>query len=328
MDNNAEKSRVDFSTKAIVVSMRNEDDMEGIVQEEDVPSIHKLQLSTSDGGRVKRTIICNSMVAYEMQTRPSRSHGQVYQICARTIEGKTVFPINDFSASIQVIATHMSQNIEIYGGNEVERFSKRGFWSPRIKMLFTRALHEYARASERPDADPSMLVDEIFVTAQISVRPFSMSLTLCAFPFSSMGTCQVRVCKGTRPESFLHDFQLAADTRGLTRLITPPISDVILLDPENKRLSQGLLSNFFATWYAPRPGPTQQGHSYSNYMLISAPLETIQRNEMLDYIWEICKQAGIQVSFAGPRLKDALNGVWSGAFIVSQAHLWNWAYAR
>ncbi|KAJ2668076.1 hypothetical protein IWW42_005480 [Coemansia sp. RSA 1085] len=318
MDSSIEQNRVDFSTKAIVVSMRNEDDIEGIVQAEDIPSINQLRLSTSDGGRVKRTIICNSMVAYEMQTRPSQGHGQVYQICARTIEGKTIFPINDFTASIQVIATHMSQNIEIYGGNEVERFSKRGFWSPRIKMLFTRALHEYTKASEQPDADPSMLVDEIFVTAQISVRPFSMSLTLCAFPFSSMGTCQVRVCKGTRPESFLRDFQLAADTRGLTRLVTPPTSDVILLDPENKRLSQGLLSNFFATRYAPRPGSSQQ---LSDYMLISAPLETVQRNEMLDYIWDICKQAGIQVSFAGPSLKDALNGMWSGAFIVSRAHL-------
>ncbi|KAJ2313463.1 hypothetical protein IWW52_002593, partial [Coemansia sp. RSA 2704] len=319
----ASQQKVDFSTKAIVVSARDEHDMEGTVFEEDIPSLHKLQLTMDNGGRVKRTIICNNMVAYEMQQQPSKSDGrQVFQICARTIEGKAVFPLAEFTACVQVIATHMAQNVEVHGGDEVEKFSRLGFWSPRIKLLYARALAEYSTACARADADPSMLLDEVFVTAQISVRPFSLALTLCAFPFSSMGTCQVRVCKGTRPESFLRDFQLSDDPRGLTRLITPPVSDVILLDPTTRRLSQGLLSNFFATRYAPTPRADESAPRarYTNYLLVCAPLETIERGEMADRVWAICKRDGIQVSFAGPSLSEAVAGRWSGAFIVNRTY--------
>ncbi|KAJ2815262.1 hypothetical protein IWW50_006878, partial [Coemansia erecta] len=243
---------------------------------------------------------------------------QVFQICARTVEGKAVFPLAEFTACVQIIATHMAQNVAVHGGDEEARFSRLGFWSPRIKLLYARALAAYTQACNREGADPSMLVDEVFVTAQVSVRPFSLALTLCAYPFSSMGTCQVRVCKGTRPESFLHDFQLSTDPRGLTRLITPPIADVIMVDPATKRLSEGLVSNFFATRFAERAGGDRA--RFADYMLVCAPLETIHRGALVDRVWAVCKRDGIQVSFAGPSLSDAVAGRWSGAFIVNAAY--------
>ncbi|KAJ1793379.1 hypothetical protein GGH19_000034 [Coemansia sp. RSA 1807] len=310
---------VDFSTKSIVVRARNEDDMEGVLSEEDIPSIHQLHLSMDNGGRVKRTIICNTMVAYEMQQQASKSDGrQVFQICARTVEGKAVFPLSEFTACVQIVATHMAQNVAVHGGDEEARFSRLGFWSPRIKLLYARALTAYTQACNREGADPSMMVDEVFVTAQVSVRPFSLSLSLCAYPFSSMGTCQVRVCKGTRPESFLHDFQLSKDPRGLTRLITPPIADVILVDPATKRLSEGLVSNFFATRFNGRRDSDRT--RYTDYTLVCAPLETIHCGALAERVWAICQRDGIQVTFGGPSLSDAVAGRWSGAFIVNTAY--------
>ncbi|KAJ2716235.1 hypothetical protein H4R19_000762 [Coemansia spiralis] len=317
---------VHFSSKAVVATMSDESDMEGSVRMDDIPSVHQLQLTMDNGGAVKRTIICDEMVAYEMQTRPSVSDGrQVYQVCGRTIEEKGIFPFAQFTSCVHVAATHMAQNVEIYGGGELERFSGIGFWSPRIKLLYERALAAYLKVCDHPQTDPSMRMDEIFVTAQLSVRPFSLSLTMCAFPFSSMGTCQVRVCRGTRPESFLEDFQLSEDPLGLTRLITPPISDVVMLDPTTKRLSEGLLSNFFATRYI-KPANDRAlsaadaaAHRtrHTSYMLICAPLETIHHGPMIDHIWRICKHDNIQVSFAGPNLNEAIAGRWSGAFVVN-----------
>ncbi|KAJ1732275.1 hypothetical protein LPJ61_002122 [Coemansia biformis] len=316
---------VHFSSKAIVASMADEGDMEGSVRTDDIPSVHQLQLTMDNGGMVKRTIICDEMLAYEMQPRPSLSDGrQIYQVCGRTIEEKGIFPFEQFTSCVHVAATHMAQNVEIYGGGELERFSRVGFWSPRIKLLYACALTAYLEACDHPHADPSMQADEIFVTAQLSVRPFSLSLTMCAFPFSSMGTCQVRVCRGTRPESILSDFQLSNDPLGLTRLITPPISDVIMLDPTTKRLSEGLLSNFFATRYIkpstdgrPSADAATLRTQYTNYLLICAPLETIHRGPMVDKVWSICKRDNIQVSFAGPNLNEAMAGRWSGAFVVN-----------
>ncbi|PIA17962.1 hypothetical protein COEREDRAFT_7139 [Coemansia reversa NRRL 1564] len=324
-----EMTGVHFSSKAIVVETQNEDDLEGVLHTEDIPSVHQLQLTMDNGGTVKRTIICDSMVAYEMQTLPSKTDGrQIYQICGRTIEGKGIFPFAQFTSCVRVAATHMAQNISVYGGNEVTRFSQMGFWSPRIKLLYGRAMAAYAEASRGAQADPSMVVDEVFVTAQVTVRPYSLRLTLCAFPFSQMGTCQVRVCKGSRPSSFVKDFQLSNDPLGLTRLITPPISDVVLLDPATKRLSQGLLSNFFATRYIGPPAGRRQTDTDSppprtqlkNYLLVSAPLETIERGPLVDEVWAISRRDGIQVSFAGPDLREALADRWSGAFILSSAY--------
>ncbi|KAJ2785275.1 hypothetical protein H4R18_000599 [Coemansia javaensis] len=319
---------VHFSSKAIVAAMEHEDDMEGSVRTDDIPSLHQLQLTMDDGGTVKRTIICDETVAYEMRPRPSLSDGrQVYQVCARTIEGKGLFPFDQFTSCVVVAATHMAQNVQIHGGDELQRYSRTGFWSPRIKLLYARALIAYRAACEHPHADPSMRDDEIFVTAQVSVRPFSLSLAMCAFPFSSMGTCQVRVCQGTRPESFLGDYQLSNDPLGLTRLITPPISDVIMLNPTTKRLSEGLLSNFFATRYI-KPAADRRASAdaatlrmqYTSYMLVCAPLESIHRGPMVDEIWGICKRDNIQVSFAGPNLNEAMAGRWSGAFIVNNTY--------
>ncbi|KAI8321758.1 hypothetical protein GQ54DRAFT_172047 [Martensiomyces pterosporus] len=333
---------VQFSSKAVVVTVENEDDLEGTIRIEDVPSIHQMPITNEGGSTVKRTIIFNEMVAYEMQQRPSISDGrQLYQVCGRTIENKGVFPFNQFAGCLHVAATHMAQNIAYHGGGELEKYSDVGFWSPRVKLLYARGLEAYRSACSHKHADPSMLTDEVFVTAQISVRPFSFTLTLCAFPFSSMGTCQVRVCKGLRPESFLRDVQLSNDPLGLTKLITPPISDVILLHPETQRLSEGLLSNFFATKYMPpsplahssggrqmevgKRGSSVIGDSFArtkfeNYHLICAPLATIHQGAMLDMVWKICKRDGIQVSFAAPNLNDAMSGKWSGAFIVNTTY--------
>ncbi|KAJ1962676.1 hypothetical protein GGI12_002507 [Dipsacomyces acuminosporus] len=348
---------VPFSSKAVVVTAETEDDLQGAVRIEDVPSLHQMPITNDSGDTVKRTIIFNEMVAYEMQQRPSISDGrQLYQVCGRTIENKGIFPFHQFSDCLRVAATYMAQNIIAYhGGQDLDKYCDIGFWSPRVKLLYARGLEAYLDACSHPQADPSMLTDEVFVTAQISVRPFSFSLTMRAFPFSSMNTCQVRICKGLRPESFLRDVQLSHDPSGLTRLITPPISDVILLHPETQRLSEGLLSNFFATRYVPQPAhsqamrkleaskrPSTSGDAlgdsnnnnnnssnnnnslaterFQNYHLICAPLSTIHQGAMLDIIWRICKRDGIQVSFAAPNLSGAMAGKWSGAFIVNNAY--------
>ncbi|KAJ2858845.1 hypothetical protein GGI22_003194 [Coemansia erecta] len=341
---------VQFSSKAVVVSAADENDLHGTVRIDDIPTVDQLHLSMDNGGQVKRTIIFNEVVAYEMQQRPSLSDGrQVYQVCGRTVEAKQLFPFDQFAGCVHVAATHMAQNISAYGGDELEKYSSVGFWSPRIRMLYDRAFAAYMEVARAED--PSMLDDELFVVAQVSVRPFSLSLSLCAFPFSDSRTCQVRVCKGLRPESFLRDFHLSADPLGLTRLITPPMSDVVLLHPTTQRLSEGLLSNFFATRFLPPQAPALQEDrcpdpppsvprsnsssdanatypdadgrmtvartKFYNYHLVSAPLDIIHRGEMLDAVWSICKRDGIQVSFAGPNLNDALHGRWSGAFVIN-----------
>ncbi|KAJ2658040.1 hypothetical protein IWW48_004212 [Coemansia sp. RSA 1200] len=336
---------VQFSSKAVVVSLADEDDVEGTVRIDDIPTVHQLHLSTDTGGQVKRTIIFNEVVAYEMQQqRPSVSDSgrQVYQVCGRTIRNKTWFAVDRFVGCVHVAATHMAQNISVYGGDEVARYSSVGFWAPRIRLLYDRAMAAYAEVAENDDdAGSSMAADEAFVVAQVSVRPFALSLSVCAFPFSDAQTCQVRVCKGLRPESFLRDFHLSADPLGLTRLITPPISDVVLLHPTTQRLSEGLLSNFFATRFLPPPSspssalsasanaahPDADGRTmavartkFYNYHLVCASLDIIHRGPMLDAVWSICKRDGIQVSFAGANLNDALSGRWSGAFIVSSTY--------
>ncbi|KAJ2553652.1 hypothetical protein EV175_002866 [Coemansia sp. RSA 1933] len=363
---------VQFSSKSVVISAVDEDDLEGTVRIDDIPTVDQLHLSMDNGGgQVKRTIIFNEVVAYEMQQRPSLSDGrQVFQVCGRTIESKTLFPYDQFTGCVHVAATHMAQNVSAYGGDELAKYSSVGFWSPRIRMLYDRAFAVYMDVAEAPDADQSMLAEELFVVAQVSVRPFSLSLSLCAFPFSDTQTCQVRVCKGLRPESFLRDFHLSADPLGLTRLITPPMADVVLLHPTTQRLSEGLLSNFFATRFLPPTAAaaateataataattalvasSQEGVAYPpsihrsnsssdanatypdadgqmtvartkfyNYHLVSAPLDIIHRGEMLDAVWTICKRDGIQVSFAGPNLNDAIKGRWSGAFIINSTY--------
>ncbi|KAJ1668750.1 hypothetical protein EV178_000013 [Coemansia sp. RSA 1646] len=349
---------VQFSSKSVVVSAADESDLEGTIRIDDIPTVDQLHLSMDNGGgQVKRTIIFNEVVAYEMQQRPSLSDGrQVYQVCGRTIEGKSLFPFDQFTGCVHVAATHMAQNVSAYGGEELAKYSNIGFWSPRIRMLYDRAFTRYMEVAEAQDADPSMLSEELFVVAQVSVRPFSLSLSLYAFPFSDTRTCQVRVCKGLRPESFLRDFHLSADPLGLTRLITPPMSDVVLLHPTTQRLSEGLLSNFFATRFMPPPAsslapvpqkeesfppsvhrsnsssdanatyPDADGRmtvartKFYNYHLVCASLDIIHRGEMLDAVWSICKRDGIQVSFAGPNLNDALSGRWSGAFIINSTY--------
>ncbi|KAJ2623485.1 hypothetical protein GGI25_001934 [Coemansia spiralis] len=330
---------VQFSSKSVVVTAADENDLEGTLQIDDIPTVHQMQLSMDNGGFVKRTLICDEMVAYEMQQRPSLSDGrQVFQICGRTIENKGIFPFEQFISCVHITATHMAQNVSIHGGDELEKYSNIGFWSPRIKLLYERGAAKYVDiARSQVEDDPSMLTDEIFVTAQVSVRPYSLSLTFCAFPFSGMGTCQVRVCKGLRPDSFLRDIHLSNDPLGLTKLITPPISDVILLHPTTQRLSEGLLSNFFATKFMPPLLKAKASHTddnlldndanmrvartkFKNYHLICASLETIHRGTMLDAIWLICKRDGIQVSFVGPNLADALDGKWSGAFIINNTY--------
>ncbi|KAJ2512146.1 hypothetical protein H4217_007032 [Coemansia sp. RSA 1939] len=331
---------VQFSSKAVVVALADEDDVEGTVRIDDIPTVHQVQLSTDTGAQVKRTIIFNEVVAYEMQQqRLSAGAGgrQVYQVCGRTIRNRTWFAVDRFAGCVHVAATHMAQNISVYGGDELARYGGVGFWAPRIRLLYDRAMAAYAEAAKDDDAD-----DEAFVVAQVSVRPFALSLSVCAFPFSDAQTCQVRVCRGLRPESFLRDLHLSADPLGLTRLITPPISDVVLLHPTTQRLSEGLLSNFFATRFLPpppsptlntganaaHPGADADGRAtmavartkFYNYHLVCAPLDVIHRGPMLDAVWSICKRDGIQVSFAGANLNDAIGGRWSGAFIVSSTY--------
>ncbi|KAJ2761866.1 hypothetical protein H4S06_000978 [Coemansia sp. BCRC 34490] len=320
---------VQFSSKAAVVALADEDDVEGTVRIDDIPTVHQVQLTTDTAAQVKRTIIFNEVVAYEMQ-QPRLSAGaggrQVYQVCGRTIRNRSWFAVDRFAGGVHVAATHMAQNISGHGGDELARYGDVGFWAPRVRLLYDRAMAAYAEAARDDDADD----DEAFVVAQVSVRPFALSLSVCAFPFSGAQTCQVRVCRGLRPESFLRDLHLSADPLGLTRLITPPISDVVLLHPTTQRLSEGLLSNFFATRFLPPPpSPTRSADAdgrapmavartkFYNYHLVCAPLDVIHRGPTLDAVWSLCKRDGIQVSFAGADLNDAIAGRWSGAFIVS-----------
>ncbi|KAJ1826802.1 hypothetical protein LPJ56_001996, partial [Coemansia sp. RSA 2599] len=258
---------VQFSSKAVTVTAIDEADLEGTVSVEDIPDIHQLPLARDiKHGAIKQTIICDEIVAYEIQPRQlsnANTPRQMFQICGRSVDNKRIFPFDQFSACVRVAATHMAQNL---GDQHVDKYGHIGFWSPRIKLLYARGLSAYKEACQA--GDPSMILDDIYVLAQISIRPFLLSLTLCAFPFSSMRTCQVRVARGTRPQSFMPDFHLSNDPSGLTRLITPPISDVILVHPQTQRLSEGLLSNFFVTYYVPqqKPGTPEQRKLLSNYL--------------------------------------------------------------
>ncbi|KAJ1952757.1 hypothetical protein EC988_003377 [Linderina pennispora] len=319
---------VALSTRAVTVTAHSEDSMDATTRIEDVPSIDQVPLN-SDALTVKRTIIYDEMVAYEMQQQPSKSDGrQIYQVCGRTIENKQKFPFEQFTNCLRIAATYMAQNIAYHGGQELEKYSDIGFWSPRVKLLYAQGMEAYeAICNDETNVDPSMLNDEVFVCAQVSVRPFAFSMRFCSFPFSAMATCQVQVCKGTRPESFLRDVQLANDINGLGRLIAPPISDVVLLHPETQRLSEGLLSNFFVTRYVPPPAKTRDGMLHAadrtrfvNYHLICAPLATIHQGKILDVIWKICQRDSIQVSFGAPILAEGLAGKWSGAFIVNTTY--------
>ncbi|KAJ1642293.1 hypothetical protein J3B02_005601 [Coemansia erecta] len=311
---------VQFSSKAVTVTAIDETDLEGTISIDDIPDIHQLPLARDiKQGAIKQTIICDEIIAHEIQPRQLSNANlprQMFQICGRSIDNKRIFPFDQFSACIHVAATHMVQNL---GNQNMDKFGHIGFWSPRIKLLYARGLAAYKEACLA--GDPSMIVDDIYVMAQISIKPFLLSLTFCAFPFSSMRTCQVRVARGTRPKSFMPDFHLSNDPSGLTRLITPPISDVILVNPQTQRLSEGLLSNFFVTYFTPqqKPSTPEQRKILGNYLLVCAPLETIHANSMVDALWSICKRDGITVSFAGANLTGALKKKWSGAFIVNSA---------
>ncbi|KAJ2719334.1 hypothetical protein GGI07_005273 [Coemansia sp. Benny D115] len=188
--------------------------------------------------------------------------------------------------------------------------------------------------------DPSMTLDEVHVEARLSVKPFTLSLKLCELPYSSMRTCQVRVAKGSRPPSFLPDYQLSNDPQGFTKLIVPPIADVVLVHPQSQKITQGLLSSFYATKYtAPiataRQGGTTTGRAdLRNYTLVCAPLQEKQPNAattngngdgndstiddvVAKALWMICKRDGIAVSFSGVTLEDIMKRRVSGVFIAN-----------
>lgn len=311
---------VQFSSPSIVIHTTDSQDTHGQLRTEDTPLLSHITPTISGGALIQRTLLCDSILGYQIQMRPSQmDRSQIYQITARTIDHQQTLPLSQLVNCVKMAVTTMVSN-QPDGQWDAELLSG-GFWHRRISQLYRRAYHQYLHESQQPGADPSMRTDEIHLTVQVSIDPYELELTLATYPFSGMGTCQVRVCRGTRPQSFLRDFQLSNDPNQLGRLITPPISDVILLDPTTQRLSEGLLSSLFATQLSSQhSGKPIIERRYSDYHLICKPPSQDPKCPLADAIWQVCQRDGIQVSFAGPSLKDAMEGRWSSAFIANSAY--------
>ncbi|KAJ1722899.1 hypothetical protein LPJ53_002729 [Coemansia erecta] len=262
----------------------------------------------STDARIQQTILCAGMIAYRTST-PNMS--QQFTVHARTTDNKQVFPHRQFASAVHAAALQLWHN----QGLAPSRLCQVGFWAPRLRLLYARALAHFLEHAEAH-------LDDLWVEARVGVVPFVLEVRVGALAGSAARTCRVLVCRGRRPASLVDGWQLSDDPCGLARLCVPPVSDVLLVDPGTQRMGEGLLSWLFVLRRLPSPSPSLSSTKEEDKLAycVEAPVGAQDVGDrVVRAVLGVCGRQGMEVKFVGARLEDAMDGRWAAAFIAAEA---------
>ncbi|KAJ1857746.1 hypothetical protein LPJ73_001993, partial [Coemansia sp. RSA 2703] len=222
-----------------------------------------------------------------------------FTVTARTTDNKREFPHRPFASAVHAAALQLLHNLDF----APSRMSLLGFWAPRLRLLYARALAVFLEHADAP-------LDDLWVEAHVAVAPFSLAVSVQALGASAARTCRVSVCRGRRPKSLVEGRQFSDDPRGLARLVVPPVSDVLFVDPELHRMGEGLLSWLFVI--------RRLAGSGAPAYYVEAPAVVPSGDRVVQLVLRECERRNIEVRFVGAALGDAVAGQWAAAFIAAE----------